>query len=319
MDPATSHTAPLATLPGHRHLDGAFQGSFAGTARDITVVYVRPWYRRREYYLDGWKDAVIWRAALVECVATACSIYISGQFGMTLMNSGITQFAAYVGIFNSVFLALFIYATATATGGHLNPMITFTTVLCGLTPVPRGLVLMTAQVLGGMLAGGALRGSWGHDRAISHMGGGNFFDPTQISAGQVFLTETMCSLSLLYLAIGTGIDPRQQVLYGRQLGPLLVGLSLGLVTSSTTGIAPGFTGACMNPARAIGLAIAGWNWHDHWIWWLAPACGSILISLMYGVVPPSHAEIDDSTANEGGQEVPGRGRGDNPGSRKASV
>lgn len=64
-----------------------------------------------------------------------------------------------------------------------------------------------------------------------------------------------------YLAIGTGIDPRQQVLYGRQLGPLLVGLSLGVVTSATTGIAPGFTGACMNPARAIGLAIAGWNWH----------------------------------------------------------
>ncbi len=64
-----------------------------------------------------------------------------------------------------------------------------------------------------------------------------------------------------YLAIGTGIDPRQQVLYGRQLGPLLVGLSLGLVTCATTGIAPGFTGACMNPARAIGLAIAGWNWH----------------------------------------------------------
>lgn len=54
------------------------------------------------------------------------------------MNMGVTQFVAYVGIFNSVFLALFIYATATATGGHLNPMITFTTVLCGLTPVPRG-------------------------------------------------------------------------------------------------------------------------------------------------------------------------------------
>jgi hypothetical protein len=64
MDPSTSPTAPLATLPGHRHLDGAFQGSFAGTARDITVVYVRPWYRRRDYYLDGWRDAVIWRAAV---------------------------------------------------------------------------------------------------------------------------------------------------------------------------------------------------------------------------------------------------------------
>lgn len=64
-----------------------------------------------------------------------------------------------------------------------------------------------------------------------------------------------------YLAIGTGLDPRQQVLYGRQLGPLLVGLSLGLVSSSTTGIAPGYTGASMNPARALALAIASRNWH----------------------------------------------------------
>jgi apolipoprotein N-acyltransferase len=72
-------------------------------------------------------------------VATACSIYLSGQFGITLMNSGVTQFAAYVGIFNAVFLTIFIYATAAATGGHMNPMITFTTVLCGLTPVSRGM------------------------------------------------------------------------------------------------------------------------------------------------------------------------------------
>lgn len=64
-----------------------------------------------------------------------------------------------------------------------------------------------------------------------------------------------------YLAIGTGLDPRQQVLYGRQLGPLLVGLSLGLVSCSTTGIAPGYTGASMNPTRALALAIAGRNWH----------------------------------------------------------
>jgi glycerol uptake facilitator-like aquaporin len=57
---------------------------------------------------------------------------------MTLMESGAQPVVAYVGIFNAVFLAIFIYATATATGGHLNPTITFTTVLCGLTPVPRG-------------------------------------------------------------------------------------------------------------------------------------------------------------------------------------
>jgi glycerol uptake facilitator-like aquaporin len=93
-----------------------------------------------------------------------------------------------------------------------------------------------------------------------------------------------------YLAIGTGLDPRQQVLYGRQLGPLLVGLSLGLVSCSTTGIAPGYTGASMNPTRALALAIAGRNWHHHWIWWIGPALASILIGLMYRFAPPSYAE-----------------------------
>lgn len=152
---------PVPEPPNSQDIDGAFEGSFAGTARDATLLHVQPWYRRREYYLEGWTDPVIWRSAVttpelppnclafvplltefprqvVECVAMACSVYLSGQFGMTLMNSGVTQLAAYVGIFNAIFLALFIYATATATGGHLNPMITFATVLCGLTPVSRG-------------------------------------------------------------------------------------------------------------------------------------------------------------------------------------
>jgi hypothetical protein len=151
--------SPPTTPTTTRNLDGAFGGSFAGTGRDIAPLLVRPWYLRKEYYLDGWADPVIWRSAvsfresqstrsykaadglcqLVECLATTCSIYISGQFGMTLMNSGTTFVLGYVGVFNAVFLSLFIYATATATGGHLNPMITFTTILCGLTPVPRGM------------------------------------------------------------------------------------------------------------------------------------------------------------------------------------
>ena len=44
--------------------DGAFEGSFAGTARMQEEVYILPWYRRREYFLGGWTDARIWRAAV---------------------------------------------------------------------------------------------------------------------------------------------------------------------------------------------------------------------------------------------------------------
>ncbi|KAK3328300.1 aquaporin-like protein [Cercophora scortea] len=282
------HTTAPVDVSSFPNIDGAFEGSFAATARDRPEASPTPWYYRREYYTGGWTDRTIWRSLVVECVATTCQIYIGGQFGMTLMESGTTQITAYVGIFNTFLLATFIYATATATGGHLNPMITFATVLCGLTPVSRGTFLMTAQITGGILAGGLLLGTWGHDRAVSHLGGGNFFDPSIISPGQVLLNEIMSCATLLVLAIGTGLDPRQQILYGRQLGPLLVGLSVGVVSCASTRIAPGYTGASMNPARAIALAIASSHWENQWVWWVGPALGSILVALMYRLAPPSH-------------------------------
>ena len=80
------------------------------------------------------------RQKVVEAAATSMLTYISGQFGMSLMTSGVKQVMAYVGIFNSVMLAVFIYAAAPASGGHMNPLITWSTFWCGLCPAPRGKV-----------------------------------------------------------------------------------------------------------------------------------------------------------------------------------
>jgi hypothetical protein len=44
--------------------DGAFDGSFAGTARQSIEVYVKPWYLRGQYFSEGWADPSIWRAAV---------------------------------------------------------------------------------------------------------------------------------------------------------------------------------------------------------------------------------------------------------------
>jgi glycerol uptake facilitator-like aquaporin len=83
------------------------------------------------------------------------------------MNYQTPQLAAYVGIYNALLLAVFIYATAPASGGHLNPMITFAAMICGLCPASRGVIYMIAQTIGAALAGGLLLGSWGQDRAVS--------------------------------------------------------------------------------------------------------------------------------------------------------
>ncbi|KAJ9134660.1 Aquaporin-like protein [Pleurostoma richardsiae] len=277
--------------PAHHNRDGAFDGSFAGTARRKTQVYVRPWYRRRDYFTEGWTDASIWRAATVEAFATALLVYLTGQFGITLMSYGVTQILGYVGIWNTVLLSVFIYAAAPASGGHLNPTITWATMLTGLCPAPRGVLYLIFQTLGGALAGGLLRGSWGTERAVSHMGGGCVFDPATISPGQVFITEVVSSWAILFLGFGAGLDPRQALVFGPQLGPLLVGLSLGVVSSATTGTAPGYTGASANPARCFGLAVARGSFPNHWVWWVGPAVAGICHSIMYHFAPPYHAEV----------------------------
>ncbi|KAB5576007.1 aquaporin-like protein [Coniochaeta sp. 2T2.1] len=279
--------------------NGAFDGSFAGTVRQKTSVYLLPWYLRKQYFTEGWTDPAIFKAGLVELFATAFQFYLSGQFGISLMNFQISAaLPAYVGIYTSLLLATSIYATAPASGGHLNPLITFASMICGLCPAPRAVVYMVAQVTGGALAGGMLRGSWGTERAVSHMGGGVFFDSTIITPGQVLVTEIVSCATVVFLAIGLGLDPRQQAVFGPQLGPLLVGIAVGLVTASTTGVAPGYTGASINPARAFGLAVARGSFEYQWIWWVGPLIGSIVVATMYNVAPPFHGKDEDEPKTE---------------------
>jgi glycerol uptake facilitator-like aquaporin len=134
---------------------------------------------------------------MVELFATAFMIYLSTQWGMTLINYQITQISPYIFVYASLQLAVFLYTVAPASGGHMNPLITFTAMLCGLCPISRGVLYLTAQTIGAALAGGCVIGSVGHKRAVSHMGGGVFFDPTVITPGQVFLTETVSSAAVV--------------------------------------------------------------------------------------------------------------------------
>lgn len=79
---------------------------------------------------------------VIECIASMMLVYLSSQWGATLFGYGQKQVGGYVGFFNAAMLAVFISATAPASGGHINPLITFSTMICGLCPVPRGVLSM---------------------------------------------------------------------------------------------------------------------------------------------------------------------------------
>jgi aquaporin Z len=79
----------------------------------------------------------------------------------------------------------------------------------------------------------------------------------------------------------TAVDPR---------APKIGGFGIGLtVTADILAIGP-LTGAAMNPARATGPALAAAMgggqiaWGQHWLYWVGPALGAIVASLLYQFV-----------------------------------
>ena len=221
--------------------------------------------------------------------ATCLLCYLSGLIDTTITNFETKSVAAVAGVSNIFLLTLFIMAIAPGSGGHINPLISFCTMLCGLTSFARGILYLVGQTMGAALAGGILRGVFGAERAIEFHGGGCFREPGAVTAGQALLLETVSSFALLVLAFGIVLDPRQQKLFGPLGGPLAVGSSLGLVSFASAGLVPGFTGASMNPARCFAFAITRRNFADQWIWWVGPFCGSWLLAITYNIAPPYHS------------------------------
>ncbi|TVY83573.1 Aquaporin-4, partial [Lachnellula suecica] len=270
-----------------------FPGSFAAVLRQDHRKYAEIRTFRsifHTYFLDGWDDISLWKSAFVEFMGSTSLCYTSAMIDSTLKSFDTPQVAAYVAVSNIFLLTLFIYALAPASGGHINPIITFATVCAGLTGFSRGVLYMVAQTIGAALAGGLIRGSLGLNLTRANAGGGCLLDSSIIPVGQAYLIESVLSFVLLLLSFGVGLDPRQGKVFGPKLGPFLTACSLGLVSFSSVGLAPGYPGAGLNPARCFSFAVARGTFQNQWIWWFGPVSGALVHSVVYHIVPPYHLE-----------------------------
>ncbi|KAK4442759.1 aquaporin-like protein [Podospora aff. communis PSN243] len=269
----------------------AFQGTFAPDARPpLQPGKPIPFYRDRVYWTSGWTHPAVWRSAMVEGFATAALVFVSGQIGATLMSYETNRIGLYIVIVNALLLTVFIYATAPASGGHINPMITFSTLLTGLCPFPRAVLYICAQIIGASVGGAILLGVFGYQRATMLNGTGCFFDSAEVEPRRIFLNEVASSFVMLYLAYGVGLDPRQSLLFGPKIGPLLVAAALAVMSFASSSMIPGYSGSSMNPARCFGLGVLRRDLSYQWIWWFGPATAAAILCGFYNVVPPHHAE-----------------------------
>lgn len=61
---------------------------------------------------------------------------------------------------------------------------------------------------------------------------------------QALAIEFTSSMTVIFLATGIGLDPRQKVVFGQAGAPILIGLSLGITSFCSGFFLPGYTGAC---------------------------------------------------------------------------
>lgn len=235
--------------------------------------------------LTGFTHLPLWKAAVMEGMGTLLFAYVTIWSNISpdtiptqpTAQLGYFDNAAYLGptagaLQNFLLLTLFTFVFGVLTGAHLNPTITIATFFARLTTLPRMVLYVAFQTFGAALAGYLVRAGYG-TRAFKtggcwlFTGGQSQYAMYPSGVGRAFSNEFMACLTLLFLAFGVGLDPRQQKIIPPALSPFLVGMALGVLSWGFGYSVYGYGGASMNPARCFGAFVGsefpGWHWY-HW-------------------------------------------------------
>jgi MIP family channel proteins len=224
-----------------------------------------------------------WRAIAAELIGTLLFVFVSTavaiatntffypdgdddyprRFAFSLMP---------IALANGLTFGALVWSLYHLSGAHLNPAITWGALITRRIGIMRGVAYILAQVVGAIL--GALLAAAATPTAYHGRLGSHFWDET-LSNFNGFLLELMLTLILVFVVFATMFDP---VTTGRHA-------AWGIGSIVAIGYLCGwpFVGPPMNPARALGTAIAYGTYDHMWVYWLGPLAGATLAALLYTV------------------------------------
>ncbi len=212
---------------------------------------------------------------LVEAVGTFFLTFI-GAGSIIALQYQFVQGGSFPGLVtialaHGITLAIVVSATMSISGGHINPAVTIGLLVARKISVVNAAAYIIFQVIGATLGGYMLI-------AIFPSSAGNAVNwgtPSVAGAlnlGQAILLEAIMTFLLVFVVFGTAVDSR---------APKIGGLAIGLAIAADIMVGGPFTGAAMNPARAIGPAIASGFFNNWYVYWIGPILGGIVASLIY--------------------------------------
>ncbi len=165
-----------------------------------------------------------------------------------------------------------IYALGHISGSHINPAVTVSLLVGGKIKMFDAIAYILAQVIGAIVAGFVLL--FVYTTATPANG---FLGTPALGANVGVLTAIIVEIILTFFLTmtvwGAAVD-------GRTAGPA-VGLAIGMVVAMDIFMGGPITGAAMNPARALGPAIASGHLDNWFVYWVGPIIGGVIAGLLY--------------------------------------
>jgi MIP family channel proteins len=225
------------------------------------------------------------RRALAEALATFMLVFAGcGAIIADHRSHGALGVVGVAITFGLVIMSM-IYATGHLSGAHINPAVTAAFTLTRHFPPRDAVAYIAAQLAGAAAGAGLLLSIW--PQRPADLGA----TVPHIAAGSAFLYEVVLTGALMFVITAVATDTRAQ------------GSAAAIAIGGTVALDALFggpiTGASMNPARSFGPALASGQWHDFWIYVIAPVAGASLGALAYQLIrgaPPMVAPTGQPTA-----------------------
>lgn len=172
------------------------------------------------------------------------------------------------------------YAVGPISGGHFNPAVTIGLWAGGRFPASGILPYVAAQVIGAILASGALlliaSGSPGWVGGVGSLASNGFGEhsPGHFPMLSGLVTEVLLTAGFLIVILGA---TAKRAAPG--FGPLAIGLALTLIHLISIPV----TNTSVNPARSTGPALleGGIALQQLWFFWLFPIVGALIAGFVW--------------------------------------
>jgi len=183
---------------------------------------------------------------------------------------GVFGIAAAHGLAIAVMFAAF----AQVSGAHFNPAVTIGFWVTRRISTLDVLLYWATQLAGAIAAAFVLKAIVPEDtwRAVALGTPEMIRDLPRLSA---MILETLATFFFVLVFFATAVDE------GQSTSRSIAGFAIGLTFALGVMVTGPFTGGALNPARALGPALASSHWANWGVYWVGPLAGGFLAGLLY--------------------------------------